>query len=68
MNYPLTLSREAVNAFEEETGFRGIGERMVMAGLWQIQEERCRKTVMAPSLTSPTKLSEKGTPVQGSQA
>jgi hypothetical protein len=67
MIYPLAVTREAVAAFEEETGFRGLGERMVGAGIWKIQEERCRKTAMAPSLTSPHKQSEKGTPVQGSQ-
>jgi hypothetical protein len=69
MIHPLAVTRKAVAAFEEETGFRGLGERMVMAGIWQIKEEQgCRKTVMGPSLTSPTKLREKGTPVQGSQA
>jgi len=68
MIHPLAVTREAVAAFEEETGFKGLGERMVMAGIWQIQEERCRKTVMAPSLTAPQQHSEKGTPVQGSQA
>ena len=65
---PLTVTRDAVAAFEEETGFRGLGERMVTAGVWKIKEDRCRKTVMAPSLTSPAKLSEKGTPVQRSRA
>jgi len=65
MNEPKVIS---VAAFEQETGFRGLGMRMIVAGIWQIKEEQCRKTVMGPSLTSPHKLREKGTPVQGSQA
>jgi hypothetical protein len=68
MIYPLAVTREAVAAFEEETGFRGLGERMVGAGIWKIKEEQCRKIVMGPSLAAPSKHREKGTPVSGSQA
>jgi hypothetical protein len=39
MIYPLAVTREAVAAFEEETGFRGLGERMVGAGIWKIKED-----------------------------
>lgn len=66
MTYPRIISKEAVKAFENDTGFIGIGDRMVRAGLWKI-EETCRKTVMAPSHPSAVKQGRRRTPVSGTR-
>lgn len=33
---PLTVTRENIADFERETGFVGIGRRMVRAGIWKL--------------------------------
>ena len=68
MQYPIMTTLEDIQAFEEDTGFFGIGERMIRAGLWKIVEEKCASNVMVPSLIPRARQSEKGTPVPSFQA
>lgn len=35
---PLQVTREEIAAFETQTGFFGLGDRMVRAGIWIIHE------------------------------
>jgi hypothetical protein len=35
---PLRVTREEIAAFETQTGFFGLGDRMVRAGIWIIHE------------------------------
>ena len=37
-SYPLRVTREEIAAFETQTGFFGLGDRMVRAGIWIIHE------------------------------
>jgi hypothetical protein len=67
MRYPLLVTPEAVRAIEQDTGFVGIGDRMIRAGYWKL-EESCRKIVMAPHPSATVTRKEKGVPVHGSQA
>jgi len=67
MIYPLTVTHEDIEGFEEVTGFKGIGERMVRTGIWRIKEESCKKSTMAPSPSSVVKQRKRGAPVIGSQ-
>jgi len=65
MTVQLTVTPEDIASFEEVTGFVGIGERMINAGLWKLGEP-CKKTAMAPHPSTVLKEKEKGTPIQGS--
>ena len=67
MRYPLIVTREAINAIEKDTGFVGIGDRMIRAGHWKL-EEQCKKTAMGPTLISPRKQQERMTPTTTLQA
>jgi len=37
--HPLQVTREDIAAFEIQTGFFGLGQRMVRAGIWIIVNE-----------------------------
>ena len=39
----LTVTPEDIASFEEVYGFKGIGERMINAGLWKLKEVSCKK-------------------------
>ena len=36
---PLQVTREEIAAFETQTGFFGLGERMIRAGIWILVNE-----------------------------
>jgi hypothetical protein len=68
MKYPLLVTREAVDAIEKDTGFVGIGKRMIDAGYWKLEDQCASKSVMVPSLPSAVKQGRRGAPVKSSQA
>ena len=40
---PLAVTPEEIEAYEEVSGFKGIGGRMIRAGIWELTEETCQK-------------------------
>jgi hypothetical protein len=67
MTAQLTVTPEDIASFEEVYGFKGIGERMINAGLWKLGEP-CKKTAMVPPSSTVSKTKARGAPVLSSHS
>ena len=38
MKAPFTVTQDDIDGYEKDMGFRGIGERMIKAGIWKRKE------------------------------
>lgn len=60
---PLAVTPEEIEAYEEVSGFKGIGGRMIRAGIWELTEETCQKPGKAPLPSTTAKITERGAPI-----